>query len=210
MAHFPVFIEITNKRCVVVGGGKVALRKVETLLRYKAAVEVVAEKICEEIAVLLPQECLHQRAFQNTDLSGAVLVIAATASREINHQVAAWCERNHVLVNVADAPEECTFLFPAVVKKGEISIGINTGGTSPSVSGRIRKEIDEAVPEYYGDIARQMGALRQQVKERFPQEKDRRRILKEAAGRAFASGRVLTEEELEQILRSESAEHKKE
>lgn len=210
MAHFPVFINIIKKKCVVVGGGKVAWRKVETLLRYEAWVEVVAEEICEEIARLLPEEQLHQREFQEEDLSGAVLAVAATASRELNHQVAVCCGKKHILVNVADAPEECTFLFPAVVKKGEISIGINTGGASPSVSGRIRKEIDGAVPEYYGDIARQMGVLRQYVKEHFSLEKDRRKILTEAAGQAFALERVLTQGEVDQILQSGYTEQKKE
>ncbi|MCD8018828.1 MAG: bifunctional precorrin-2 dehydrogenase/sirohydrochlorin ferrochelatase [Clostridiales bacterium] len=201
MAHFPLFIDITHKKCLVVGGGRVALRKVETLLRYEAKVEVIAESICPEIREMLPADQIRYGGVTETDFEDAVLVVAATASREVNHRVYEACARDRIPVNVVDAPEECTFLFPAVVKRGDISIGINTGGKSPLVSSHIRKQIEEAVPDDYGEIAKQLGQLREYGKEHFPDETVRRAILKAAASEAFAKGGVLTREEIDKILK---------
>lgn len=201
MAYFPIFTDISQKRCIIVGGGKVALRKIETLLKYDADIVVVAKNICEEIANILPKESLHIRQARKEDLAGGMMVIAATSSREVNHQIYEWCRELNILVNVIDAPEECTFLFPSVVKRGDISIGINTAGKSPIISKQIRKNIEEAVPDYFEQIADQLGEVRRYVKEHIPEEKDRRRILKNTAARAFSLGRILTKEELSQELK---------
>lgn len=100
-------------------------------------------------------------------------------------------------MNVVDRQRECSFFFPAVVKKGDISIGINTGGSSPVVSARIRRETEENLPDYYADITRQLGLLREGLKERMPDESRRRRFLKEVAAKAFAAERPLSQEEID-------------
>ncbi len=204
MAYFPVFIEIEDKKCLVLGGGKVALRKIETLLRYGAQVQVVSREVCEEIRSLLPPENIYEEEMDAVPaeyFAGAALVIAATGSREVNHRAAVHCRENGIFVNVADAPEECSFFFPAVVKKGDISIGINTGGKSPSVSGQVRREIEKAVPDYYGDIAEQLGVLREYVKSHVDWEPERRAILKRAAASAFQKGRTLSQDEINTMIR---------
>lgn len=231
MAYFPIFIEIEKKKCLVVGGGKVALRKVETLLRYDAQVHVVSREICEEIRALLPLEniyegellplpdAMHGSAPQGSSggvneapsnafgkitadhFTGAALVVAATGSREVNHRVAQFCRERRIPVNVADAPEECTFFFPAVVKKGDISIGVNTGGKSPAVSSQVRRDIEKAIPDYYEAIADQLGVLREYVKSHVEQEPDRRKILKQAAASAFLNERILSQNEINTIIR---------
>ena len=203
MAHFPVFIDIKEKKCLIIGGGKVAFRKVETLLRYGADVRVIAREICDEIRDLLPEEAVRVGLPEEADIRDCVLVIAATASREVNHRFAQMCHSQDILVNVIDAPEECSFIFPAVVVKGDISIGINTGAKSPLVSKKIRQNIEKAVPDYYGEIADQLGELREYVKARFSREADRRRILKEAAARAFGERRILSKEEINTIIRQD-------
>jgi siroheme synthase-like protein len=207
----------------VAGGGKVAQRKVETLLRYGADVRVVAENVCEEIREQLPDEKIFVRniadgshdqdvaqnatadedIFWEEEIRDAVLVVAATSSRIVNHEIAGICHRLGVPVNVVDAPGECTFLFPAVVVRGDISIGINTGGNSPIVSREIRRHIEQAVPEYYGEITAQLGQLREYVKEHFPEEKDRRALLSRTAAEAFGKERPLTEDEIRVILSRE-------
>ena len=255
MAYFPIFIEIEKKKCVIIGGGKVALRKVETLLRYGAKVQVVSKEICEELRALLPPENLREielrlppenfreielrmppensrqeelaspqeylcqektesfpaepDALSEPDfgrsmeayLSDAALVIAATGSREINHRVAEYCRERRIPVNVADAPEECTFFFPAVVKKGDISIGINTGGKSPAVSSQVRRDVEAAIPGHYAMIAEQLGSLREYVKSRIKEEPLRRKILKQAAAEAFSHERILSQDEINTIIR---------
>lgn len=224
MAYFPIFIEIEKKKCLVVGGGKVALRKVETLLRYDAQVHVVSREICTEIRALLPPENIHEEELLPSPgdtnagellpecscgpewplpdhFTGAALVVAATGSREVNHRVAQFCRERRIPVNVADAPEECTFFFPAVVKKGDISIGVNTGGKSPAVSSQVRRDIEKAIPDYYEAIADQLGALREYVKSHVERELDRRKILKQAAASAFRNERILSQNEINTIIR---------
>lgn len=224
MAYFPIFIEIEKKKCLVVGGGKVALRKVETLLRYDAQVHVVSREICEEIRALLPLENIHEEELLPSPgdtnagellpecscgpewplpdhFTGAALVVAATGSREVNHRVAQFCRERRIPVNVADAPEECTFFFPAVVKKGDISIGVNTGGKSPAVSSQVRRDIEKAIPDYYEAIADQLGVLREYVKSHVEREPDRRKILKQAAASAFLNERTLSQNEINTIIR---------
>lgn len=224
MAYFPIFIEIEKKKCLVVGGGKVALRKVETLLRYDAQVHVVSREICEEIRALLPLENIHEEELLPSPgdtnagellpecscgpewplpdyFTGAALVVAATGSREVNHRVAQFCREKRIPVNVADAPEECTFFFPAVVKKGDISIGVNTGGKSPAVSSQVRRDIEKAIPDYYEAIADQLGVLREYVKSHVEREPDRRKILKQAAASAFLNERTLSQNEINTIIR---------
>lgn len=200
MAYFPVFTQIEGKRCLIIGGGKVAARKMHTLLQYGAEVIVAAEKVCEEIKRILPESNVFEYIHEN-EIKKAFLVIAATSSRQENHRVAELCRQYNILVNVADSEEESTFIFPSVVRKGDISIGINSGTGSPAVSKQIRKQIEKAVPDYYADIAVFMGELRQYVKANFGEEAQRRYILKTAAARAFSEERILTEKEIEEIIR---------
>lgn len=203
MAHFPMFVNIKDRPCLVAGGGKVALRKVTTLLKYQADVRVTAPEICREIRDLLPRDHWRVGQVEDREMEEAFLVIAATASREENHRISLFCRERKIPVNVIDAPRECTFLFPAVVKRGEISIGINTGASSPGVSRHIRRQIEEEIPEYYGEIARQIGCLREELKEKVTSERKRADILTAVTDRAFSEERVLTPEELQEIIRQE-------
>ena len=204
MAYFPIFTQIEGKRCLIIGGGKVAARKVRMLLQYGANIVVVAEKVCEEIKKILPEENLlesRKKAFFEKEIHKAFLVIAATSNREENHYIAELCHDCNVFVNVADSEEESSFIFPSIVRKGDISIGINSGTGSPTVSKQIRKQIEKAVPDYYADIAVFMGELREYVKANFKEESQRHYILKTAAAQAFSEERVLTEKEIEEIIR---------
>ena len=208
MARFPLFIDISSMTCLVFGGGKVALRKIETLLKYDARIQVVSAAVDPRIDGLLPADRIHlldikvpgeemQKTGYSEKMQGenspeywlenADLVIASTNDRGVNHYIATLCKERGIPDNVIDAPEECSFLFPSIVKKGEISIGINTDGQSPIVSKKVRQEIEKAVKEH--------------VKETFPEESHRRAVLKEVAEKAFSLKGPLTEEELEEIYR---------
>lgn len=206
--YFPVFTQIEGKRCLIVGGGKVAARKVHTLLQYGADIVVIAKKVCDEIKEALPEKSIFEDFIKNAEsdflekeIQKAFLVVAATSSREENHRAAELCHAYHILVNVADSEAESSFIFPSVVRKGNISIGINSGTGSPAVSKQIRRQIEKAVPDYYADIAIFMGELRQYVKANFEEEAMRRYILKTAAAKAFSKERVLTENEIKEIIR---------
>ena len=183
MMYFPVFTQIEGKRCLIVGGGKVAARKVHTLLQYGADIVVIAKKVCDEIKEILPEKSIFEDFIKNEEsdflekeIQKAFLVVAATSSREENHRAAELCHAYHILVNVADSEAESSFIFPSVVRKGNISIGINSGTGSPAVSKQIRCQIEKAVPDYYADIAVFMGKLREYVKANFKEESQRRYI----------------------------------
>lgn len=186
MAYFPLFIDIQGKKCLVAGGGKVASRKVRTLLAYGADVKLKALSIEKELESLLDEESLAQGLLTAEDLEDAALVVAATGNREENHRIALLCHAEGIPVNVVDSPAECTFLFPAVVKRGEVSIGINTGGNSPGLSSHIRQQIEKVIPPSYGQLAQEIGQLRDQLKDQIPDEKKRRQILRQALKEAIS------------------------
>lgn len=205
MGHFPIFIDLSAKKCMIFGGGKVALRKIQTLLRFDAEIEVIAREVLPEILALLPEDHIHlEDLCEEKDmvpwLYQAGIVIAATSSRQKNHFISMWCKEHQIPVNVIDAPKECTFLFPSIVKKGDITIGINTSGQSPILSKQVRKDIEEAIPDYYGDIAMQLGEIRDSVKKEIDTQPKRQEILKKVAQEAFSKKRSLSKDELERII----------
>lgn len=201
MAYFPMFIDLKEKKCIVVGGGKVALRKVESLIRFESEVIVIAPELCDEMRALEGQIQILQKEAEEIDLKGSFLVIAATNKREINHAVSTYCRREHIFVNVIDSKEECSFVFPATVKRETISIGITTSGGSPHLSSSIRKKIEQAVPEYYGTLAQQLGEWREELKDRILEEPMRRKIFRQLVEEGMERKEPFTREDLEQIIK---------
>lgn len=213
MALFPMFVNITDKRCLVVGGGKVAARKIRTLVSYDADVVVVAEEIRPEIRTMLPEaSCMEgpvRREVIEVLLDKAVLAVAATSDRALNHWVFERCRAFGIPVNVADAPEECTFTFPAVVRKGSVSVGINSGTDSPALTRGIRRRTEQALPDFLSEAADRFGELRLYVRTHFPKRADRQAILEKVADRCFEEDRMLTEQEITEILREYRANEAK-
>lgn len=144
MALYPVFLELAGRRAVVVGGGRVAERKALALLEAGAAVVVVAPETTPSLAAAAAESQLvwHRRPFVPGDLAGAALAFAATDRREVNAAVAAEARAAGVPCNVADDPEACDFLVPALVRRGDLLIAISTGGASPAVARRVRETLE--------------------------------------------------------------------
>lgn len=164
MAVFPLFISLDELPCLVVGGGKVALRKVKTLLEYGARVTVIAPQTESEIDKMNGVE-IRKREFREKDLQGMRIVFVATSNPECNRYVAALCREKKILVNVADVPEECDFFFPALVRRKDVVVGISTGGKSPAAARKIREELDRQLPGSVGDFVEEVGELRTKLKE---------------------------------------------
>lgn len=147
MAYFPMFIELQNAPVLVVGGGKVALRKVKKLLPYGANITVVAPKMEKELEEISEVAKIY-REFDSSDLlSCPTMVIAATDQKEVNEQIAYRCKEQNIPVNVADDVENCSFLFPSLVKKGKLSAGICTGGSSPTAAIYCKERLQEVLPD---------------------------------------------------------------
>lgn len=163
MAWFPFFVSLEGASGLLVGGGRVALRKAEKLLRYGPRLTVVAPHICpelEQLAAASPME-LHRRPFAESDLDGELtFVIAATGDRELNHGIARLCRRRRLLVNVVDDLQACGFLFPALVQRGRLSVGISTGGASPSAAIWLKEAIEGLLPEDFAGVLDRLASRR--------------------------------------------------
>jgi len=165
MAAFPIFIELEEYPCLVVGAGRIAARKIQTLVSYGAKITVTAPRVCDEVMRLAESGriFLHRRAFEPGDLDGKGLVFVATDDEAVSHEVASLCRERHILVNVADVKPECDFYFPALVRRGDVVVGISSGGKSPALASQLRKEIDSRLPEGLPEFARKAGDLRRQL-----------------------------------------------
>ena len=141
MKYYPVFLDLKDRPVLVVGAGKVALRKTRGLLEAGARVTVIApewEPEFEELSVRL-----IRRRFRASDLAGAFLVFAATDDRLTNHRIGIAAKGRGLFANIADSAEECGFITPARVNRGEVQIAISTGGESPRLSAELRKKLEE-------------------------------------------------------------------
>jgi len=150
-ALFPMFLKLSGRNVLVVGAGNVAQPKIESLLRSKARLRVVAPRAVPQVAAWAHAGRLRweQRRFRAADLDGALLVIAATSSPHLHERILRLARRRDVLCNVVDDPERCDFFYPAVVRRGSLQIAISTGGASPALAQRLRKELERQFgPEY--------------------------------------------------------------
>jgi len=153
---YPMMVDLTGKRCLVVGGGRVAERKVALLVECGADVEVVSPAATARLTSLAEERRirLRRRLIRPQDLIGAFLVAVATDDHQVNRDVADRVRRAGGLVNVADDLEACTFLVPSVVRRGELTIAISTGGGSPALAKKLRQRLEETIgPEYEAFLA---------------------------------------------------------
>ena len=137
---YPIFLDLDGRRCVVVGGGEVANRKARKLLRARAEVVVVSPEIKPELESVATE--MRRRPYRKDDLEGAFLVFAATDSREVNSAVAREARERGIPVNVADEPSEGDFALPSTLRRGQLQVAVSTGGASPTLAQRIRRELE--------------------------------------------------------------------
>jgi len=171
MEHFPLFFRLEKQTALVVGGGLVALRKAEILLGAKAHVIVVSPHFVEEFAALAAAQSLllYQRPFVEDDLENKALVVAATDDRALNAAIASLARKKNILVNAVDDAEASTFIFPALVERGPITIAISTGGASPVLARLLRARIEAILPFGLEKLAYFAKRWRKTVQERLGQ-----------------------------------------
>ncbi len=176
MESLPIFIKVKNARCLVIGGGDVAFRKVTTLLKAEADVEVIAPELCHELADLRNDGWIkHQKiAFNESHLAGATLVFAATDDETINVQISNAAKALNIPVNVVDAPALCTFTMPSIVDRSPVVIAVSSNGSAPVLARMIRTKIETMVPASYGRLANLAREFRETVKSKFSTMQSRR------------------------------------
>ncbi len=194
MTVFPLFENIDRKTFMIVGGGAVAQRKVKSLLQFTSRIVVIAKETpITGVKVLKKQLAL-------TDLDEADFVIAATDDKELNRSISEYCQENRIPVNVVDDAALSTFLFPSVVKRGDLTVGISTGGTSPSYSQLLRKTLEDNLPDHIGGILERMGALRQVVPKAIPDPKRRSLCYKKILSELLYTDNRTTDDEIKDII----------
>jgi siroheme synthase-like protein len=166
--YYPIFLNIQGKRCVVIGGGKVALRKIKMLLDCGANVSVISPKPHPDIAKLSKERAIHliQRDYEAQDLKGAVIAIVCTDVKEVNRKVADEAKKSGILVNVADDPEPSDFIIPSFFRRGNLTLAVSTSGVSPALARKIRTKLEKSFGEEYASLLSLIGEVRSTLKEK--------------------------------------------
>ncbi|MBM4053262.1 MAG: bifunctional precorrin-2 dehydrogenase/sirohydrochlorin ferrochelatase [Planctomycetes bacterium] len=178
--YYPAQINIKDKKCVVVGGGNVAWRKVCSLKDAGGKVVVVSPAFCPEMEKEGDIELIKQK-YDECFLNGAVIVIASTDNEEVNKKIYHDAVRKGILVNVVDKPDYCSFIVPSSIVRGDLCITISTGGASPAFARNIRLQLETLFGNEYGEFIELLSETRGKVLDEIPDEKVRREILQRIA-----------------------------
>ena len=183
---YPIFLDLEGRATLVVGGGAVAERKVESLLEVGARITVVSPTATPRLREwgAAGRIALQPRPFEDADVTGHLLVIAATDDSETQHAARAAGARHHVLVNVADQPDLCDFILPAVTRRGDVVVAVSTSGKSPALAAALRSRIDRLLPADVARAASVLGSVRDETRRRYTDADDRKRAFE----RVVASG----------------------
>ncbi len=176
MNYLPVFIDIKQKPCLVVGGGSIAYRKINLLLKAYGQVTCIAKSSCKNVAKLVNDKKIIyiERGFESFDVNGQVLIISATNNVTLNKKVSELASQNNIPVNVIDSPDLCTFIMPSIVDRSPILIAISSAGKAPVLARIIRAKLESTLPHAYGKLAELAGNFRDQVKAKFSKIEDKR------------------------------------
>ncbi len=178
MANFPIFINLQNCPCLVVGGGDVASRKLQQLLKADARITVIAPKINSTLQDLARagQITYLQKTYEQIDIEQMELVIAATDDRQLNNLIARHAQARKILINVVDNPDAGSFIMPSVIDRSPVMIAVSTGGASPVLARLLRARLETLIPASYGKLASLISRFRERVKGQFPDIRERRRF----------------------------------
>ncbi|MDD3221330.1 MAG: bifunctional precorrin-2 dehydrogenase/sirohydrochlorin ferrochelatase [Clostridia bacterium] len=225
MAVFPMFIELGNEICLVIGGGKVALRKVETLLAMGAEVHVISQEFEPELKAKEKENKLECHEVAEGPLAAAVwletnmkkegigsvaMLICATNDMELNHQLSLWGKKHRIPVNSATSAEDCDFFFPSVVQRGNLTVGVSTGGRTPAVARLVSQQIQETLPDWYDVLEANGESARQQVHQATQNSLERKVILNKVLNAALEDEGRLTEDDVNRLILENKVDKKKE
>lgn len=208
MAYFPMFVDMTERGCLIVGGGNVAYRKVIVMLDFGAKVTVVAEDICDELRKLTIDDIASEdktssytankenritfikRRFERKDCDGMEMVIAATDDNALNHEIAEYCKAKDIMVNAVDQKADCSFIFPSYIKEKNLVAAFSSGGNSPVLTQYLKGKEQEILTPFLGELNEYMGQIREKVIAQYDTEAERKRVFKEILSAAIYNGRI--------------------
>lgn len=196
MPHFPMFIDLKGRPVLIIGGGPVALRKIQKLQPYGPSITLIAPEILPEIE-MIPNICLICRSFREEDLLPRPdMVIAATNDQDLNSKISSLCHAQNIPVNVVDDPARCSFLFPALVQRGSFSAGICTGGASPTAAAYYKERLQEQLPDDLDAILSWLEQQRPALKAAIPDQRRRAAIFRQLFDACLKKGGPLSEAEV--------------
>ncbi len=201
MAYFPMFVDISGRDCLVVGGGRVAYRKTQVLLDYQARVHIVAQDISQDLqalASLSDKVTISKRVFASFDVADKLLVIAATNDDKTNKFIADLCIEKRIPVNVVDNKALSTFILPSYVKEDNLVAAFSSGGNSPALTQLLKEREKEILTPYLGQLNEALGALRPRIKQLYGTEEERKAAYNKIIEEALKTGKVPDEEDLSQ------------
>jgi precorrin-2 dehydrogenase/sirohydrochlorin ferrochelatase len=163
--YYPLFLDITDRRCIVVGGGDVAERKVGRLLDFGASVVVVGKTLTPGLATMKKEGRINHidTDYEKAFIDGALLVIGATDRDDVNAKISRDGKEKGILVNIVDDPDKCDFVLPSLLKQGDLLIAISTGGKSPALAKKLREEMEQLFGTEYQTLLEVMGQLREKL-----------------------------------------------
>ena len=166
MGYYPVLLDLTGRRCVMIGGGVIAERRVDALATAGAYVIVISPRLTPALAALAAEGRIEHeaRGYREGDLAGADLAFVATAAGEVNAAVAREARERQIWVNAADDPARCTFILPALVRRGDLTVAVATGGSSPALARAIREELEAYLTDDYATLAAIAAEARKEVR----------------------------------------------
>jgi len=186
--YYPMFADLAGRRCIVVGGGLIAQRKVTTLLGYGARVTVVSPTVTRRLTASARRGTIRHlaRRFRPTDLRGTWLVCAATDEQRVNELVSRAAGARRIFANVVDQTALCSFIAPSIFRRGGLTVAVSTGGGSPALAKKVRRKLQRAIGSEYVPMLRLLTALRGEAQRRLPAFRDRKRYFDELVqGRVF-------------------------
>lgn len=199
MAYFPMFVQLKKKKCLVIGGGKIALRKIEVLKDFEADITVIAPEMITQIRQI-DQICRIFRTFMEKDFNEADFVIAATDDQKTNHEISQICRRKKIPVNAVDQKEDCSFIFPSYVKEGEVVAAFSSGGQSPLITQYLKEKIKPDLNKELGQLAQILGSLRKLAKSCIATEQERKAFYKELLQIGLEDIDSLEEQRINEII----------
>ena len=199
MSYFPFFIDIKNKKCVVVGGGTVALRKIEKIKSFEPDITVISPEISDEIRSIGGIR-LIRRIFNDSDIDDAFFVITATNDKKLNEHIFQMCSEKSILVNTVDDKEKCSFIFPALAKHDNVTAAVSTGGKSPIYARYLSQQIERMLDERTDDIIELLADVRSTIKREISVEENRKLAFERILAIALDDTDNVTDEKIEEII----------
>ena len=182
---YPINLKIDDMKIVIIGGGKVAYRKCMNFLAFNKKVLVVSKEFVKEFEEIKEQVEIVKGAYNEKYIKDAFVVVAATNNKEVNREIGIYCRQHNKLVNVVDDKDLSNFTVPSFVKRGDLLLSVSTGGKSPSLSRKIRKDLEEMYDDSYEEYVKLLGQAREMIIENTSDIKERRKNLKELLDLSF-------------------------